>query len=34
MNVAYLACLLLMAVALFPSFLRGGTKIEAAASPS
>jgi MFS family permease len=34
MNLAYLACLLLMAVALFPSFLRGGTKIEAAASPS
>ena len=33
MNVAYLACLLLMAVALFASFLRGGTKIEAAASP-
>jgi hypothetical protein len=34
MNVAYLACLTLMAMALFPSFLRGGTKIEAAASPT
>jgi hypothetical protein len=34
MNVAYGACLALMAVALFASFLRGGTKIEAAISPS
>ena len=34
MNVAYLACLALLAVALFSSFLRGGTKIEAAALPS
>ena len=32
MNVAYLACLALMAFAFFASFLRGGTKIEAAAS--
>ncbi|PYO12087.1 MAG: hypothetical protein DMD75_08530, partial [Candidatus Rokuibacteriota bacterium] len=34
MNVAYGACLALMAVALFASFLRGGTKIEAAMSSS
>jgi MFS family permease len=34
MNVAYLACLALLAVALFSSFLRGGTKIEAAAMPT
>ena len=32
MNVAYFACLALMAFAFFASFLRGGTKIEAAAS--
>jgi len=32
MNVAYFACLALMAFALFASFLRGGTKIEAADS--
>jgi len=32
MNVAYFACLALMVFALFASFLRGGTKIEAAAS--
>jgi MFS family permease len=32
MNVAYFACLALMAFALFASFLRGGTKIEAATS--
>ncbi len=30
MNVAYLACLALLVIALFSSFLRGGTKIEAA----
>jgi MFS family permease len=34
MNVAYLACLALMAIALFASFLRGGTKIEAASLPT
>ena len=34
MNVAYGACLALMAIALFASFLRGGTRIEAAISPS
>ena len=33
MNVTYLACLALMVVALLASFMRGGTKIEAAASP-
>jgi EmrB/QacA subfamily drug resistance transporter len=32
MNVSYFACLALMAFALFASFLRGGTKIEAATS--
>jgi EmrB/QacA subfamily drug resistance transporter len=32
MNVTYLACLVLMAVALGASFMRGGTKIEAATS--
>jgi MFS family permease len=32
MNVIYLACFLLMLVALGASFMRGGTKIEAAAS--
>ena len=32
MNVAYFACLALMAFAIFASFLRGGTKIEAADS--
>jgi EmrB/QacA subfamily drug resistance transporter len=32
MNIAYFACLALMAFALFASFLRGGTKIEAATS--
>ena len=32
MNVTYLACLALMVVALLASFMRGGTKIEAAAS--
>ena len=32
MNVAYFACLALMAFTFFASFLRGGTKIEAAAS--
>jgi MFS family permease len=31
MNVTYFACLVLMAVALVASFMRGGTKIEAAA---
>jgi len=34
MNVAYFACLALMACAFFASFLRGGTKIEAATSVS
>jgi len=34
MNVAYLACLALMLVALFSSLLRGGTKIEAASLPT
>jgi MFS family permease len=34
MNVAYLACLALLVIALFSSFLRGGTKIEAAALPT
>ena len=34
MNVAYLACLALLVVALLSSFLRGGTKIEAASLPS
>jgi MFS family permease len=33
MNVTYLACLALMAVALVASFMRGGTRIEAAAEP-
>src|SRR5438128_1531769 len=32
MNVTYFACLVLMIVALLASFLRGGTKIEAASS--
>ena len=32
MNVIYFACLLLMLVALGASFMRGGTKIEAATS--
>lgn len=34
MNVTYLACLALLVVALLSSFLRGGTKIEAAALPT
>jgi hypothetical protein len=34
MNVAYLACLTLLVVALLSSFLRGGTKIEAASLPT
>jgi MFS family permease len=34
MNVAYFACLVLMIVALLASFMRGGTKIEAASSAS
>jgi len=32
MNVTYFACLVLMVVALLASFMRGGTKIEAASS--
>ena len=32
MNVIYLACLLLMLMALGASFMRGGTRIEAASS--
>ena len=32
MNVTYFACLVLMIVALLASFMRGGTKIEAASS--
>jgi hypothetical protein len=34
MNVTYFACLVLMIVALLASFMRGGTKIEAASSPT
>ncbi len=34
MNVAYLACLALLVVALLSSFLRGGTRIEAASLPT
>jgi MFS family permease len=34
MNVAYLACLALLVIALLSSFLRGGTKIEAASLPT
>ncbi len=34
MNVAYLACLVLLVIALLSSFLRGGTRIEAASLPT
>src|SRR5207245_505550 len=34
MNVTYFACLVLIIVALLASFMRGGTKIEAASSPT
>ena len=34
MNVAYLACVVLLVVALLSSFMRGGTRIEAASLPT